>query len=80
MPDSRADIELLAEIGRVMHGADDGGAHVLRLRRPVPPALLPGLTEWLRTLPSGIGEAELSARAQAWYGAWGASDGEPPGG
>ena len=73
---SPAESAFLAEIGRVLHGTSDSATHFYSLRHPMPPNLQAAMTAWLRTLPSGLGEAELSARARAWYDGLGSPEGE----
>ena len=74
--DSSADADFFAEIARVLDDVPDTGTHFYSLGQPITPALRGAMTAWLRTLPSGLGEAELEARARAWYAASEWSEGE----
>ena len=72
---SPAESAFLVEIGRVLYGTSDSATHFYSLRHPMPANLQAAMTAWLRTLPAGLGEAELSARARAWYDEFGRSEG-----
>ena len=57
------------EMRRVLRGDGPTTTDFFRVQQPVPAGTLKEVTMWLRTLPTGIGEAELEARVRARYGA-----------
>ncbi len=62
------EVEFMRELLRVLHGDSGNTAGFFRLLAPTEEGQLTMYREWLRTLPSGVGEQELEARLRARFG------------
>ena len=60
--------ELIIEMRRVLHGQDPEGTNFFAFRDPVTDEQLAAMIDWLRSLPSGLGEAGVDARLRAQFG------------